>query len=194
MDLRLSWDLFVIVFFAIVVAYSFIIGRTSTLKIILATYVGTLCADGVGNILERVLGTTEFFTKLMNFIGFSGGIDQMSSIFKILLFIGVIVILTIWGDYIVEEPRGENPLISISILILISVLSGGLILSSIIVFANGGSLIEGTTALSDGFIQVYNESRMVKNLLDWHDAWFAAPGVVFVLISIFQKNSHPTPS
>ncbi len=188
MDLRLSWDLFVVVFFAIVAAYSFIIGRRATLKVIIATYVGTLCADGLGNMAGRVIETTSFFPKFVQFIGFSGGIEQMTSITKILMFIGVIVILTVWGDYDVDEPRNDNAFIRLSVLSLLALLSGGLILSTIIVFANGGSLIEGTASISDSFIQVYQESRFVRNLLDWHDAWFAAPGLAFVIISIFQRN------
>jgi hypothetical protein len=36
MNLTLSWDLFIIVFFALVVTYSFIIGRKESMKIIVS--------------------------------------------------------------------------------------------------------------------------------------------------------------
>jgi hypothetical protein len=188
MDLKLSWDLFVIVFFAIVAAYSFIIGRKETLKIIIATYIGTLCADGLGNIIQSILQTSPSLPRMLEFMGFSGGVFQFSSVFKILLFIAIIVILTIWGDYEVEDPSNENAFISLAVLSLLSVLSCGLILSTIIVFANGGSLIGGTASITPAFANVYEQSRLVKNLLDWHDAWFALPGLAFVIISIFQRN------
>ncbi|MGL5830728.1 MAG: hypothetical protein ACRCZE_01115 [Candidatus Altimarinota bacterium] len=188
MDLKLSWDLFVIVFFAIVAAYSFIIGRKETLKIIIATYIGTLCADGLGNIFQGALQTSPSLPRMLEFMGFSGGVFQFSSVFKILLFIAIIVVLTIWGDYEVEDPSNENAFISLAILTLLSVLSCGLILSTIIVFANGGSLIGGTASITPAFANVYEQSRLVKNLLDWHDAWFALPGLAFVVISIFQRN------
>jgi hypothetical protein len=188
MDLKLSWDLFVIVFFAIVAAYSFIIGRKETLKIIIATYIGTLCADGLGNIFQGALQTSPSLPRMLEFMGFSGGVFQFSSVFKILLFIAIIVILTIWGDYEVDDPQNENAFISLGVLTLLSVLSCGLILSTIIVFANGGSLIGGTASITPAFANVYEQSRLVKNLLDWHDAWFALPGLAFVVISIFQRN------
>jgi hypothetical protein len=188
MDLKLSWDLFIIVFFAIVTAYSFIIGRRDTLKIIIATYIATLSADGLGNLFSRFIGQTAFFAKLAKFMGFGTGVEQFSSILKILMLIAVIVVLTIYGDYEVEEPQDKNAFISLVTLTALSLLSGGLILSAIIVFANGGSLIDGTASISESFRNVYEESRFVRGLLDWHDIWFALPGVIFVVISIFQRN------
>jgi hypothetical protein len=54
-NLRLSWDLFIIVFFGVIIAYSFIIGRNQTLKIIIATYMAILTADGLGNLFQTYL-------------------------------------------------------------------------------------------------------------------------------------------
>ena len=191
MDLKLSWDLFVIVFFAIVTAYSFIIGRRDTLKIIIASYIATLTADGIGNIFQHIFSQTTFFNKLIAFFGFSGDTLQLSSILKILLFIAIIVILTIYGDYEVDQPPPQHAFINLLFLTTLSLLSCGLILSTIIVFANGGSLIGGITAISESFKTVYEQSRFVKGLLDFHDIWFALPGFVFVLISIFQRRNRP---
>lgn len=188
MDLKLSWDLFIIVFFAIVTAYSFIIGRKETLKIIIATYIATLSADGLGNLFAELVADTSFFNKLVDFLGFDGGADQFSSILKVIIFIGIIVLLAIFGDYEVEDPPESNPFVNLLQLSALSLLSGGLILSSIIVFANGGSLISGTAEISEGFRLVYDESRFVRGLLDWHDIWFALPGILFVVISILQRN------
>jgi hypothetical protein len=191
MDLKLSWDLFIIVFFAIVTAYSFIIGRKETLKIIIATYIATISADGLGNLFERFVSGTTFFAKLVNILGLGGGAEQLASIFKILFFISIIVLLTIFGDYQVEEPPEQNSIIRFVALTALSLLSGGLILSTIIVFANGGSLISGTGIVAETFKNVYQESRFVRGLLDWHDVWFSLPGLLFVIISIVQKNKSP---
>jgi len=99
-----------------------------------------------------------------------------------------LVMLAIFGDYEVEDPPESNPFVNLIQLSALSLLSGGLILSSIIVFANGGSLISGTAEISEGFRLIYDESRFVRGLLDWHDVWFSLPGIVFVIISILQKN------
>jgi len=189
MDLKLSWDLFVIVFFAIVTAYSFIIGRQDTLKIIIGTYIATLTADGLGNVFQKLIGNSSFFDKLVKFIGYGGGVANFSSILKILFFITIIVLLTIFGDFEVKGPSHHRSSVNMLFLFILSILSCGLILSTIIVFANGGSLIGGVTGISDSFKEVYEQSRFVKALLDWHDFWFSLPGLVLVSFSLFQKNS-----
>ena len=50
MDLTLTWDLLLILFFAIVIAYSFIVGKEESGKIIVASYVAAVAVQGLGNI------------------------------------------------------------------------------------------------------------------------------------------------
>jgi hypothetical protein len=188
MNSQLSWDLFILVFFAIVIAYSYIIGRKDTLKIIIASYIAILTSDGLGNIFDKFIGHSAFFTKLSGFIGLAGGAEGFTPILKILFFISIIVLLTIFGDYDVENPKDHHPFLTIFIMTMMSVMSGGLILSTIIVFANGGSLISGTAPVSIAFQEIYLQSRFVRILLDWHDIWFAMPGALFVFVSVIQKN------
>ena len=54
MNIELSWDLFVLVFFVVIMAYSLIIGRDNTLKVILGTYVAALTADAAGNLFAMM--------------------------------------------------------------------------------------------------------------------------------------------
>ena len=56
MNIVLSWDLFIVVFFSVIIAYSFIVGRNQTIKIIIGTYMATLAADGVANLAHKYLG------------------------------------------------------------------------------------------------------------------------------------------
>jgi len=188
MNLRLSWDLFIIVFFSIVTAYSLIIGRNGTLKVIIATYISILCSDGLGNLFALSMAKSAFFQKLISFFGIGGGINQTVAITKIGLFIALIVALTIHGVYTVElEEHGK--LVSWSLMIFLAVLSGGLIVSTIIVFANGGSLINGAGGISQDFMAVYDESRLIKIMLDWHDLWFSLPGLALIVLSLIQSRS-----
>lgn len=187
----LSWDLFIMVFFSIVVAYSFIIGRKDIMKIIIATYIATLCADGVGNLVSTIIQGSNFLPRLFSLVGVAADPLQTFAFVKIILLITIVVILTIAGDYEVEEPpAGYHPFIKLLSVTFLAILSGGLILSSILVFANGGSLIDGTNQINQGLLAVYKQSRFVRLLLDWHDIWFSLPGIVFCLISILQRNKQ----
>jgi hypothetical protein len=91
MGLELSWDLFIIVFFGIVVAYSFIIGRNNNLKVILATYVAALAADAVGNLFANTLAMSESFMKLMKIFYITTPIEAVVLV-KIIFFMTVIIL------------------------------------------------------------------------------------------------------
>lgn len=188
MNLRLSWDLFIVVFFAIVTAYSLIIGRNQTLKVIISTYISILCADGIGNILSSSLSNSAFFQKLISFFGIAGGVLQTTFIVKISLLIIGIVFLT-RGSLFEVEVEDHTSFVRLGVLILFSILSAGLMVSTIIVFANGGSLITGSTSITSDFGEIYKQSRLVQIMLEGHNLWFAAPAVAFVVMSILSKKS-----
>jgi lipoprotein signal peptidase len=69
MEINLSWDLFVVVFFTVIIAYSFIIGRNQTLKIIIASYIAILTSDGIGNLIERFFIGENPIINVLNFVG-----------------------------------------------------------------------------------------------------------------------------
>jgi len=55
MNIDLSWDLLIIVVFAFVIGYSFIVGINRTLKIIIGVYLASLAADSIGNLANHYL-------------------------------------------------------------------------------------------------------------------------------------------
>ena len=54
-----TWDLFIIVFFGLVITYSFIIGKHEAVKIIISTYISILAVEGIGNVIERLTGDSR---------------------------------------------------------------------------------------------------------------------------------------
>ena len=89
MNITLSWDLFVIVFFAMVVAYSFIIGKHESVKIIIATYIATVAVQGMGNILERLTGQSQ---QVLTILGLT--VDStLLAIVKLVIFVATIISL-----------------------------------------------------------------------------------------------------
>jgi len=59
MNITLSWDLFVIVFFVVILAYSLIIGRDNTLKVVVGTYISMIAADAGGALFAKYLSGSE---------------------------------------------------------------------------------------------------------------------------------------
>lgn len=188
MNLHLSWDLFILVFFALVTAYSFIIGRNQTLKIILGTYVAILCADAIGNLFSKSLLASHTFLKMLNLFSI-GNEDQAVIFFKVLILIVLIVLVAVRGLFSVEAEDNRPVTIRIIILLLLGLLSAGLMLSAVLVFVSGGTLIGGILPENNFLVTVANSSRMVKIMVDYTNFWFFLPGLAFVLLGIFQKKA-----
>lgn len=188
MNLHLSWDLFILVFFAVVIAYSFIIGRNQTLKVILGTYVGILCADGLGNVFAKYLAPSQAFLRFMKLFAV-GSEDQAIIFFKVLIFLVLIVLIAVRGMFQVDSEEHGSISIRIVILFLLGLMSAGLMMSTVLVFTSGASLIGTDITGSNILAEVYNDSRLVRIMVDFANLWFFLPGVAFIVLGILHKKS-----
>lgn len=188
MDLRLSWDLFIIVFFGIVVAYSFIIGRNNNLKVILATYVAVLAADAVGNLFGNSLAISESFMKLMKIFYITTSIEAVVLV-KIIFFMTVIVLLSVRGSYSVSVINDGPASLRMLINLVLGFLNACLIVSIALVFISGASFISGGMGASPAFQDIYNQSHLAKILIDHYSIWFLLPAVSFLIMSFASSKS-----
>ncbi len=177
-NIRLSWDLFIIVFFAVVIAYSFIVGRNQTIKIIISSYMAILLADAVGNLFHTYLVPTA--PSLQGATG-----DQALVLVKILVFVFMIVLLAIKGAYdvaLAEEPSALTRFLSS---LTFGFLNAGLMVSALLVYLTGGSFVTGTVQ-ANLYSNLYDESQFIRSLIDYYDIWFALPAVAIVIVSFFE--------
>lgn len=186
--MQLSWDLFILVFFAVVIAYSFIIGRNQTMKVILGTYVAVLCADGLGNLFAKYFVTSQTFLKFLKFFAI-GDQAQATAFFKVLILLILVVLIAVRGMFNVEADDDTNVTIKIIMLLLMGVFSAGLMMSAVLVFISGTSLIGGVAGSNNILLDVYNSSRLVRIMIDYANLWFFLPGIAFVVMSILHKKS-----
>lgn len=184
MNLVLSWDLFVLVFFAIIIAYSFIIGRNQTLKIIIATYIAILTADGIGNILGRYVSPRVLSLILPRLDVTSAGI-----VLKILLFVAVIVFLAMKGEFQVNLSEESSRVLSTIINGIFGFLSAGLIVSTVLFYISGGSFLQTSGAITtEAILTIKRDSNLVRNLVDYYNIWFSFPAMAFAISSFLKKG------
>lgn len=181
-SIRLSWDLFILVFFGVVIAYSFIVGRNQTLKIIISSYIAILTADGVGNLFERYLLPSA--PSLQGEMG-----DQALVLTKIFLFVLVIVLVAIKGGFQVDLIHERSLVARILTNLSFGFLNAGLMVSALLVYLTGGSFIAGTAQA--GFAtNLYQESQFIQTIIDNYNVWFILPAIALVLISVFQRGEE----
>jgi hypothetical protein len=181
-DLRLSWDLFILVFFVIVIAYSFIIGRNSTLKVIIASYMAILTADSLGGVFERYL-----LPAAPSLQGDAG--VEVLILLKIFIFVLVILILTIKGGFNVDILPEKSLITRILSNLTFGFLNAGLALSTVLVYITGGSFFSG--GLENTYqTSLYLESEFIQMIVDNYYLWFALPAVAIVVVSLFEPRSE----
>jgi len=186
MEINLSWDLFVIVFFTVIIAYSFIVGRNQTLKIIISSYIAILAADGIGNIIERYfIGDTA----LINVFNFAQS-DSSLIILKIFIFVFTIVVISTRGKFMIDMGRNGSHIMHLILTLVYGILSAGLITSTIIIYASGASLVqESSIIMNEAVLQMYRDSYMVQLMINNYNVWFSLPAITFVLSSFIGDEA-----
>ncbi|MDD3861288.1 MAG: hypothetical protein PHP74_00095 [Candidatus Gracilibacteria bacterium] len=191
MNIQLSWDLFVLVFFVVIVAYSFIIGRDNTLKVILGTYVAALAADSVGSLFGVSFKGSPMFIQLLSFA--EVGSDNEAMVFvKVLVFVGLVILFAVRGAFEVNTIDDRSGLVRLVLSILYAVMSAGLIISVILVFISGVSFVGGgseTTTVS-ALWNLSAQSNLIKGMLNYTYLWFSMPALAFLIHSIYSTKSE----
>jgi len=189
MDITLSWDLFVIVFFIVILAYSLIIGRYNTLKVILGTYVSMIAADAGGALFAKYLSGSELFMKILKLAAV--GTEQEAMVFiKVVIFVVLVILFAVRGAFEVDTSDDRSVIVRTILSVVYAVLSAGLVISAVLVFVSGVSLIGGggdettVTALWD----VYNQSQMIRTIVDHSSLWFSLPALAFLIHSFYSHK------
>ncbi|MBI5411790.1 hypothetical protein HZA43_01285 [Candidatus Peregrinibacteria bacterium] len=185
MVINLSWDLFIIVFFCVIVAYSLIMGRNQTVKIIVSSYIAILAADGIGNLIQRYFIGQDAIASIM---GFTNNPNAFV-VLKIGIFVLTIVAITTRGQFNIDMGASSSYLLRALLSLTYGVLSAGLMISTILIYASGASLVqEGTVVMNQALQVIYKDSFLVRAMIDNYNVWFSLPAITFVFSS-FVKDA-----
>ncbi len=190
MQLTLTWDLFVFVFFIVIMAYSLIIGRDNTLKVILGTYVAGFAADALGSLFGKYFAGSEAFVKLLKVT--SLGNEHEAIIFvKVLIFVILVILFAIKGAFEVETVDDRSPFIRMILSFLYAGMSAGLMLSMIFVFVSGVPIVGGGALETTGTALwgIYNQSELVRGIVSNSYLWFSLPALSFLIHSFYSHKA-----
>lgn len=190
MNITLSWDLFILVFFIVIIAYSFIIGRDNTLKVILGTYVSMIAADTGGSLFGQYFSGSALFMKLLKFAAV--GNEQEAVIFtKVAIFVVFVILFAVRGAFEVNTVADRSAPIRLVLSAIYAVMSAGLIISAILVFVSGVSFVGGGAETTDaGLWDIYNKSHLVRTMVRNSYLWFSLPALSFLIHSLYTKKEQ----
>lgn len=186
MQVALTWDLMIIIFFVIIMSYSYIVGQNGTIKIILSSYIAMLAANGLGNLFTKYVQFSQPLIKILD-----TGPESNGVILKIFAFIVITLILVLRGGFLVDMGRPYSLPVRLLTISVFGFLSAGLIMSTILTFlaSNGGDAIFAS-AIQDS-IQLPAQTLFVRSLIEYYNIWFAAPAIAFVLLSLVGNYAPP---
>lgn len=185
MDLTLTWDLLLILFFAIVIAYSFIVGKEESAKIIIASYIAAVAVQGLGNIGDML---TQDASVVADVLGFTVSENIMSSV-KLLLFTVIIIVLAVRGGLQVDYEKTFPGWVELLITTAYGLATGGLLLCILLTYVAQAPILSTSIGQSPSLIPLVGQSQLVSVMVDYQNLWFAAPAILLLGIGLWSRKS-----
>lgn len=176
MMLVLSWDLLLIVVVALIVAYSFIVGKEESVKIILSTYVAAVAVQGFGNMLEKGIGASSGFLTTVGMLPKTEWIAML----KLVLFTVAVVFLAVRAGFEIRYTKAAEGWQNTLLTACIGFANASLLLATLVAFVAGRAILDPLLALTPALLPLMQESTLVWALVQYQDAWFALPAFLLV--------------
>ena len=184
MQLTLSWDLLVVIFFATIVAYSFIVGRDSSVKIIIATYISIVAVQGTGNVLMQLSDSTK---GVGDIIGLPGG-GQWVALIKIGLFVAVILFLALRGGFDMHYVKDIPGIWDTLLTGVFGFATAGLILSTLLTYIAGKPILAMDLGTSAPLTPLLAQSTLIDVMVRFQNVWFAFPAILLLAMGFFSTG------
>lgn len=184
LQLSLSWDLFIVVFFAIVMSYSFIIGKHQSMKIIIASYIAIIATQGIGNVAAR-LGTGS--ESALASVGMP--IDMtMVALGKIFIFAVCVIIFVIRSGIEVSYEKDAGTVLNIVYTGLFGFSTAGLTVSTILTYASGTGILDGAIAAQGTIAPLAANSTLMQLMILNQDIWYTLPAFLIIAMGFIHND------
>lgn len=182
MQVQLSWDLLIILFVALVVAYSFIVGKDASVKIIVATYIAFIAVQALGNVAILLLTAST-----ASLVGLSLS-PEILSIGKLLLFAAAVVFMAVKGGIDIRAGESLGTVWDVALSAALGFSTAALLLSSLVTYVAGRPILDMTLGSADALAGIIAGSPLVLAIVQYQHVWFALPAVLLLVIGILNNR------
>lgn len=180
MPLTLTWDLIVIIFFALIVAYSFIVGKDQAVKIIISSYISIVAIQALGNILSLLSNQS---TSILELVGF-GLSPSVISIMKLILFVVMIIFMAIKGGFEMSYEKEIGGIWEPIITGAFGFATAGLLLTALLTYVAAKPLLDASLASATLLQPLLQGGVLVHYMVDYQNIWFALPAMLLLGVGI----------
>jgi hypothetical protein len=168
-----TWDLFISLFFIVVIGFAFILRRDRIGVVIVSIYIGLAVASELGDAIYKVLSGSSYIADHV-------WIVSNASIFtiKTLLFVGLILLLSLKGEHAQVGEVGGQSIVGTVLTGVYGFLAAGLIISSEIYFM-----------ASEAKYILYSQSHLADLVMRYRTWWLILPLVVMIITSMWRSRA-----
>lgn len=181
-----TWDLFIVVFFGLVITYSFIIGKHEAVKIIISTYIAILAVEGIANIIERVTGDT---TPLLNVMGLQVDTDVLTAV-KLVVFIALIIFIAVRSGLEIDYSKDPGGPVNVLLTGIFGFATAGLLLISLFIFVTDVALLDPNIEKLETANALMQKSRLTQLMLLNQDLWFSLPALLLIAVGFISNEGN----
>lgn len=185
-NLTISWDLTIVVFFAIVMSYSFIIGKEQSVNIIIASYISAVAVQGVGNVLSKLIGGWPTFLA-------SIGMPDDTTILpvaKIFLFALCVIVIVQKSGIGISFAHEGGRILNIAATALFGFASAGLIVSILLTYATGSAILDNGFLTDAPILPVLQQSTLMQVMLLNQDLWYTLPAFLIIVMGFLHMDEE----
>lgn len=183
-NITLSWDLFIVVFFAIVMSYAFLIGKDQSMKVIIASYIAVIATQGIGNVLMRLVGDGD---AVFRAVGIPLDITLIS-LSKIFVFALCIIIFVTRSGIDLTHDKDTGTILSILYTALFGFSTAGLIISTVLTYVGGNGILDTAIVSSSVLTPLIQSSMLMQLMILNQDIWFTLPAFLIVAVGLIHND------
>lgn len=184
MQLTLSWDLIVILFIAVVTAYSFIVGKDESVKIIIASYIAIVAVQALGGLLEMIVGETSVLTQMLG-LGLS---HSIIATVKLVLFVTCIILLAIRGGFEMQYASAIDGVWESALTAAFGLSTSALLLTSLVTFVADRPILDPLLSTAPLLVPLLMESTLVTWTVSQQNIWFALPALLLMIFGFMNQQ------
>jgi len=169
-----TWDLFIIIFFIVAVIFGVTMGRERSMVSIIAAYIGLVVSNVCGNAVYNMIGGSSS-AQVGNAISFSASASPF--FIKAGIFILILVLLIVKGDFLKRAVTSHNGLMSIITSAAYSFLNAGIIVTALVSFL-------GDSQRTDLLAQ----SNLINTIQQYQVWWMVLPVALMIILGFRDKE------
>lgn len=185
MTITPTWDLFIIVFFGLVITYSFIIGKHEAVKIIISTYIAILAVEGIANIITRITGDSR---PILNVMGLNIDTDILTAV-KLVVFIALIVFIAVRSGLEIDYNKDPGGPINVLLTAVFGFATAGLLMISLFIFVTDVSLLDPAIEQHETIAALLQKSRLMQVMILNQDLWFSLPALLLIAVGFVSSDA-----